>query len=103
MAPEDWQTRLSSATSVDNVLAIVKDYLASLRPAQISVLPMDCRSVLVRDANELADHALRLARHRLRLENMVVDEIASFFSNASQRATLLMARARSEAANAGRG
>lgn len=91
---ESWQRRVGDAATLEELMAVLKAFLATLGPADIAALPMECRTGLPSDAEDLARQALRLARHRLERDDASVHRTATVFAYASQRAIQLCAYAR---------
>lgn len=59
--PEDWRNVLAEAASQDEVLAVVRDYLALWSPEEIARLPAECRPGRMKDDVDVSRWAYCLA------------------------------------------
>ena len=91
---------LDDADSEREVVAIVREYLARIGPAELATLPEDCRPGKITDREDIADYAVRVARRRALSPQSVandalLDRIHNLLSHASARVAMLAARSRS--------
>jgi hypothetical protein len=82
--------RLRTATSEGAVIEIVRDYLGDWLPDELAKLPLDCRPGKLRDAEDLNDLALKLARACVSFDIepeclSAVEEMDAFVGQACQR------------------
>jgi hypothetical protein len=90
-----WQDRLEEASSEAEVVAVARDFIATFTPAEMALLPPECRPGKFFEANDLTSYAFALLRHDCSDEREVaelVHKLAHFFSNASTRLSQIMAR-----------
>jgi len=94
-----WRRRLVAAPSIEDVLWIAKDFLASWVPADLARLNDGCRPGSVKDIYDVATYALTLERARCKAEEAGAElsQMAAFFSTASQRIAALLAHAPAQA------
>jgi hypothetical protein len=88
-----WHQRLHSASSVDQVLELTRDFLSTWTPTEIARIPVECRPPLVLDPDDIAFCALALVRSQC-LDPQGTPELrrmAAFFGTASERISQLMA------------
>jgi hypothetical protein len=50
-----WQAQMGRAASVDEVVAIVRDYFALWTPEEIALLPTPCQPGRLRDASQIEE------------------------------------------------
>ncbi len=60
--PLTWQERLDEALTEDEVLAVARDYLATLSPQEYARLPHAIRPGKLVDANDVTTYAFELVR-----------------------------------------
>jgi hypothetical protein len=85
-----WQDRLDDASNVHDVVEIARDFLATWDRYEIAALPEPCRPGKIFDANDINAYAFALLRHDCDSEGggaaqLLMQKMASFFSNASVR------------------
>ena len=87
-----WRRRVTTAPALADVLWISRDFLASWVPADLARLPGSCRPDSLKDIYDIATYALMLERARCRTidEGIEMQQMASFFSSASQRVAVLL-------------
>jgi hypothetical protein len=87
-----WRRRVMAAPALADVLWISKDFLASWAPADLARLPGNCRPDSLKDIYDVATYALMLERARCSTidEGIEMQQMASFFSSASQRVAVLL-------------
>lgn len=89
-----WHLRLNAATSVEGVIAAVKDYLALWSPEELAQLPEACRPGRIVDADDITVYALNLVREQFHGENgPALARMAGFFAAASRRVAQILAHA----------
>ena len=60
-----WFTQLDRATTIPQVVAVVRDYFATWTPAELARLPVQCRPPRVRDEEDIATlHATLVEEYR---------------------------------------
>ena len=107
MAREHIINRLSSTTTEQEVVALVLDYLSTLRPEELAEIPRDCRpSKRLRDAEDIADCAIELTQARIAAQDPspLLIQMEAFFAHACARLSTLDGRrstARTESAHGG--
>lgn len=87
-----WLDRIDTAVSVEEVLDVVRVYLAHLTPPEVAALPPKCRPRKLVDGNDIAEYALDLVRETCTDEagTPLVLKIAAVVSHASSRVSELM-------------
>ena len=93
---EKWRESIARATSLDDVIAIIEQYVAGLPQAVLDVMPADCREALRDD--DIAGAAVTLLRCELTFAGSdearkFLHEIAHTFTAASSRMSLIRHRA----------
>jgi len=88
---------LEQADSEREVVAIVRDYLARIGPAEIATLPEDCWPTKITDREDVGEYALRIARRRALSPQSVsndalLERLHSLLSHAAARSALLAGR-----------
>jgi Arc/MetJ-type ribon-helix-helix transcriptional regulator len=89
-----WQGHLNEASTVAEVVSIVRDYVALISPEEFAQLPEACRPGKFVDADDVSRYALRLAREQcdgLAQELPLLQKLAAFCASASARAGQLQA------------
>ena len=89
-----WETRLDKLDSVDEVVALARDYLESLRPEYLARLPADCRPFNIKYEDDLDYWAYRLGQRYCAENDEPVDgnllhELLDFFLHALIRVAQL--------------
>ena len=86
--PQTWQSKLTAATTEAEVIAVVKDYVATLSPGDIARLPEPCRPRKFSIASDVTDFSLALVRHDCMTDGAttrLVLRLSDFFAKASLR------------------
>ena len=88
--PDAWVYAIEGATSEKEVIAAVKDFLATWTPGMLSRLPESCRPGRIVCAEDVSELAFRLSQAGLQFDGDVPDRrllgrMANFFSHASAR------------------
>ena len=97
MAAVSWQESLNLARSEQDVVKVVRDFVAGLNLYELDKLPSPCRPPgKFFDAEDITSYAFEVVRHHCDDDEPtreLVHKIATFFSYASTRLSQLMARA----------
>ena len=93
--PRSWQDTVRAAETEEDVLDVVRDFLAQFSPSEVARLPAACRPGKFRDALDVSEYAFELARHRCD-EGEGTEETAhrlcAFFTDANQRLSEILPR-----------
>lgn len=95
-----WHSQVESASSVEEVVALTRDYIATLTPKQLARLPERCRALRVKAEDDIEYWTFRLSSipGAERLPGDFVQDLFMHFLHASLRiAQIHRARARSAA------
>jgi len=98
---KEWNTRLNEASSTEDVLWVVRDFLSRWTPEQLGHIPIECVPGRVNDADGVALYALMLVQKQLGSEPYTspqLHKMANFFVAASSRISQILARAAQDAA-----
>jgi hypothetical protein len=91
-----WHTQLESATDEHDVIVIARNFIAQFSPQEMNLLPTPCRPGKFFEAADVAGYAFALARHDCADDGetaALVDKLAGFFSQASNRLSQILASA----------
>jgi hypothetical protein len=92
-----WQQRLNEATTTEDVMWVVRDFLSEWTPGQLQDLPEECRPGRLVDADDVAIYALTLVQKQCADDPAQVlrpvHDMATFFIAASQRISQILAHA----------
>jgi hypothetical protein len=107
MSAAAWQDRLNEASTREEVVLVVQDFLALWKPEEIAQLPPDCMPGTMEDAAQVNSYALKLAhRHTIWIGDVsALHRMATFFTKAALRVFQindLSAQVRSEKREGGR-
>ena len=84
-----WNLAIDEADSADRVLAILRDYVDSLTPAELAALPPKCRPGRLKGDDDIAHWAFVLAQHQCRedgaFEKQMHQEVLNHFLHAQMR------------------
>ena len=91
---------LDSLEQADNereIVAVVREYLARIGPAEIATLPEDCWPTKINDREDISEYALRIARRRALSPQSVsndalLDRLHSLLMHAAARGAVLAGR-----------
>ena len=88
--PDVWAYALEAASTEREVIAALKDFLATWSPAMLARLPESCRPGKIVCAEDVSDMAFRLSQTALGFEGeipdrMLLGRMANFFGYASAR------------------
>ena len=89
-----WQKLTENAQSVEEVLDIAQDYIASLTPADLFTVPEECRPIRIRDESDIDFWNLRLAEECRAVwgtdrDGKLLTQLSQFFMCASVRLSRL--------------
>jgi hypothetical protein len=90
--PLGWSDLVDLADTPQKLVSLARDYVATWDPWEVNALPVDCRPPHLLDPESIVEYAFALA-HYERLsgaDDSGVRRMASFFSQAAQRAAALM-------------
>ena len=97
MAAVSWQESLDLARSEPEVVKVVRDYVASLNPSELGLLPAHCRPGKFFSAEDITSFAFDVVRYHCgddqEQTRELVHKLAAFFSSAATRLSRIMARA----------
>lgn len=98
-----WYAQLRDARSEEQLLAVCRRFVASIRRAELAALPLACRPIPLEDASDLSAYALQLVRYRCDVDEAaaLVLRMAAFFTHANVRMAQLL-RQMNESAEADR-
>lgn len=84
-----WHCRVEIAETVDEVLDLARDYVASLAPRVLARLPEACRALRVKAQDDVEYWTLRLSQRPARrdpgVDEDVYQEVFNHFLHASMR------------------
>lgn len=82
-----WHCRIEVAESVDQVLGLVRDYIASLPPESIARLPDACRALRVKAEDDVEYWTFRLSQRAIEpaVDEELRQEVFNHFLHASMR------------------
>ena len=84
-----WHLRMDEAEGTGDVLAILRDYVDSLTPAELAALPAKCRPGRLKGDDDIAHWTFVLAQHQCRedsaFEKQVHQEVLNHFLHAQMR------------------
>ena len=91
--PLSWQDRLDDAVSESEVLAIAREFLATVTPYEIARLPEALRPQKIGGASDITSYAFELVRGDFEdgEGQRVLHRLAHFFSRASIRLSQILA------------
>lgn len=94
MAWIGWEARLDAARNDAEVVAIARDFLASLDPLEVTYLPPACAVRRLPTANDVQAYALDIVRERRGTDEpaaMLLLRMSVFFTRVSSRLAALHA------------
>lgn len=82
-----WHSRIEDVDSVDEVITLGRDYLASLTPEQLSLLPDACRAVRIKAEDDIEYWTYRISavRHEDRCDSALLQDLFMHLLHASLR------------------
>lgn len=93
-----WESRLQRAYSVEDVVAVVNDFLATWGPEELAALPEHLRPWSVKGSDDVSLYAFRLmSRATLPGNDHILLRMSTFFSAAAHRLSQILSIAAAEA------
>jgi hypothetical protein len=89
-----WRERLDAATSEQEVVAVVRDYMATLSAGDLERLPEPCRPGSFQCGQDVSDYGFALVRHHCITDGAsarLVTKLSDFISRAEARLRQLAA------------
>jgi hypothetical protein len=86
--PLSWQGRLHGARSEEDVVDIVRDFVATFSPRDLTDVPSRLWPPKMRDARDVTDYAYVLVRFRVddeKSSSSAIDRLSAMFSDATVR------------------
>jgi hypothetical protein len=89
----DWERRLSSASSTEEVVSLSREFMSQWSAAQLAMLPRICRPRMLGDIDDLMLYACVLEEEEQKFGrfNAILGSITAFFTAASGRLPQLVA------------
>jgi hypothetical protein len=97
--PLGWNDLLKAARTENDVVTIVRDFIATLEPQEVASLPAPCRPGKFFEADDVTDFAFALVQHDCGDDPQaaaLVSKLSAIFSNASDRLSQILARSGNE-------
>jgi hypothetical protein len=96
MRKSAWEQMLAEAYSQNEVMAVARDFIASIDPADLARLPQVCRPRNLADTDDVMAYAYELVRHHCANHSEpdaaeTIDTLECFFSQAAVRLSQLTA------------
>ena len=60
-----WAAAITATQSVDELIGVVREYIATVVPSELALLPEECRAQRVKDVDDLAAMAVTFAKCEL--------------------------------------
>ena len=96
-----WEQRLQRSYSVEEVISVANDFIATWGPAELTTLPEPLRPPRFRDADDVGLYAFKLmSRPGMGSNSHILARMVTFFTTASQRLSQISAVAADEQARA---
>lgn len=104
---EDWRGRIQLASDIDQLVRIVREYLAIWTPDQLASLPLEVGATALADSSDLSARAVLAAQADLRWKGdeaggRLMREMALTLSAAASRLRFLTSIRSREATSSGR-
>ena len=81
-----WENRLQRSYTTEQVMSVVKDFVATWSPSELAALPEPLRPGRLRDSDDVGLYAFKLAsRPDLGANSHILLRMATFVTAASQR------------------
>jgi hypothetical protein len=93
-----WHGKLESAVSADDVLALVRDYIATLAPEHLVRLPDVCHALRVKAEDDIEYWTYRLSQRPLQADAMIDEDLLQNVFNHFLHASLRISQIRRAAA-----
>ena len=86
-AATQWERRVDEVVSVEDVVAVTRDYLASFSPEYLGRLPADCRPGRIKGEDDIAYWSCKLAQNHhkdpaVRIDPELLQEMLNYFLHA---------------------
>lgn len=97
--PLGWNDLLIAARTENDVVTIVRDFIATLEPQEVASLPVPCRPGKFFEADDVTAFAFALVQHDCSNDPeaaALVSRLSSIFSNASNRLAQILAHSGNE-------
>ncbi|HET7403932.1 MAG TPA: hypothetical protein VFJ62_19195 [Usitatibacter sp.] len=94
-SPMSWHMVLDCATTLEEVVSVARDFVASFTPYETEFLPPECRPRKIVDAKDVSDYAFELTRASCTGQGegaAIADKFKAFFADAAARVASLSAR-----------
>jgi len=93
MSAISWQQRLDATRSVQELIDVGRDFLASFEPFELHALPDHCRPPVKLIEADIGSYAFELVRHECSTPDAqeLIHKLARFFSHAAARLAQLTA------------
>jgi hypothetical protein len=85
--PMSWQDRLDEASTEADVVAVVREFLATVSPSEVARLPVELRPRKIVDASDVTQYAFDLVRGDV-LDNEGTQRVLHRLAHVSSRASL---------------
>lgn len=90
-----WQDQLDQAATEADVVAVVREFMATVSPSEVARLPVELHPRKITDASDITQYAFDLVRADV-LDNegtqRVLHRLAHIFSRASLRLSSILSR-----------
>jgi len=91
-----WAHVVDGAGTESELVSVVREYLATWGPAELSRLPVACRPGKISDGEDVGELAFRLGKAHLEFtgplaDRLLLERLSGFFSHAAARAATLRA------------
>lgn len=86
--PLNWHGRLHAARSEEDVVDVVRDFVATFSPQDLADVPTRLWPPKMRDASDVTDYAFVLVRFRVddeKSSSSTLDRLSAMFSDATVR------------------
>lgn len=94
LAATTWQEQLDDARTESDVVGVIRDFMASVEPREIAMLPPSCQPGKFFDANDVTSYAFTLIRNECEDSTEAArlgKKLSAFFAAASIRLSQIMA------------
>ena len=93
-----WSQVLDGAGTEQDLVTVVREYLATLSPDELVRLPVGCRPGKISDGEDVSELAFRIASAHLSFtgpvpDRLLLERLMGFFTHAASRAASLQASA----------
>ena len=99
-SPPEWQPMIVGAYSEPDVVAVMQEYLSTMLPSDLAMLPDECQGIAPKSGDEVVESALVLVRHAAKTltgepQFELVNNMAIVFASAHDRIRHIRARKQS--------